>query len=93
LTAGPDSRVVEFYVDEFDEIVVAGDIAIILVGVVRDAVVVHEANPRLGEMEKSDDGVLVEEVLEKEYTAREINPTQRVSSDRDLLGQAVMATK
>jgi hypothetical protein len=93
LTAGPDSRVVEFYVDEFDEIVIAGGIAVILIGVVRDAVVVHEANPRLGEMDKPDDRVLVEEVLEKEYTIREINPAQRVSSDRDLLGQAVMAAQ
>lgn len=93
MATGPDSRVIEFDVDEFDEIVTAGDIAIILIGVVRDTILVHEANPRLRERDKSDDRVPIEEILKKENTTREINPTQRVSSDCDLLGQAMMATQ
>jgi hypothetical protein len=57
MTACHDSRVIEFYRDELDEIIAAGDIAIILIGVVRDTILIHEANPRLKEMDKCDDRV------------------------------------
>jgi hypothetical protein len=76
LTACHDSRVIEFYRYELDEIIAAGDIAIILIGAVRKTILVHEANPRLGEMDKSDDRVPVKEVQKKENTTREINPAQ-----------------
>jgi hypothetical protein len=93
LTADHDSRVIEFYVDEFDEILTAGDIAVVLIWAVREAILVQETNPRLGEREKPDDRLPTEHVLEKEDTSGEIDPAQRVSSDSNLLGQAMPTTQ
>ena len=93
LTAFHGSRVIKLYLDEFDEIIAAGDVAIIVSRAVWETILVHEANPRLGEMDKSDDRVAIKEVLKKENTTVEINPAQRVSSDSDLLGQAMATTQ
>jgi hypothetical protein len=93
MTPCHDIRVIEFYRDELDEIIAAGDIVIILIGTVRDTILVHEANPRLREMDKSDDRVPIKEVLKKENATHEINPAQRVSSDNDLGGQPMTTTQ